>query len=156
MRPVGVRPRNLSAVPNDIAALKAMVLASRAELRNRDLLIEKLKHQLAGLRWQRFGAVSEALDQLELGLEDEEIARAAEALPEPPPGAKRQPKRRPLSDHLPREEAVVALGDRCTACGGGLKRLGEDVCCSAWLLDADKRAKPWQLLQVLGSRGRSY
>ena len=82
-------------LPDDIAALKAMVLASRAELRNRDLLIEKLKHQLAGLRRQRFGTTSEALDQLELGLEDEEIARAAEALPEPPPGAKRQPKRPP-------------------------------------------------------------
>ena len=42
-------------LPDDIAALKAMVLASRAELaardaelRNRDLLIEKLRHQLAG------------------------------------------------------------------------------------------------------------
>ncbi len=53
------------ALPDDIAALKAMVLSSRAELaardaelRNRDLLIEKLKHQLAGLRRQRFGASS--------------------------------------------------------------------------------------------------
>ena len=80
------------SLPDDIAALKAMVLSSRAELaardaelRNRDLLIEKLKHQLAGLRRQRFGATSEALDQLELGLEDEEIARAAEAPPEPTP-----------------------------------------------------------------------
>ena len=71
------------ALPDDIAALKAMVLASQAELRNRDLLIEKLKHQLAGLRRQRFGATSEALDQLELGIEDEEIAQAAEAVPEP-------------------------------------------------------------------------
>jgi hypothetical protein len=35
---------------DDIAALKAMVLASRAELHGRDLMIEKLKHQLAGLR----------------------------------------------------------------------------------------------------------
>ena len=66
-----------------------MVLASRAELRNRDLLIEKLKHQLAGLRRQRFGAGSEALDQLELELEDEEIARAAEVLPEPPSAKKK-------------------------------------------------------------------
>ena len=84
------------SLPDDVAALKAMVLTSQAELaardaelRNRDLLIEKLKHQLAGLRRQRFGVGSEALDQLELGLEDEEIARAAEALPAPLPGAKR-------------------------------------------------------------------
>ena len=60
------------SLPDDIAALKAMVLASRAELaardaelRNRDVLIEKFKHQLAGLRRQRFGTTSEALDQLE-------------------------------------------------------------------------------------------
>ena len=99
------------SLPDDIAALKAMVLSSRAEvaardaeLRNRDLLIEKLKHQLAGLRRQRFGATSEALDQLELGLEDEEIARSAEAVAAPAPASKRQPKRRPLPDHLPREE----------------------------------------------------
>ena len=122
------------ALPDDIAALKAMVLASRAklaardaELRDRDLLIEKLKHQLAGLRRQRFGATSEALDQLELGLEDEEIARAAEAPPEPTPATKTQPKRRPLPDHLPREEMVLAPADRCITCGGRLKRLGEDV-----------------------------
>ncbi len=114
-------------LPDDIAALKAMVLASRAELRNRDLLIEKLKHQLAGLRRQRFGATSEALDQLEFGIEDEEIAQAAEAVPEPTPGAKRQPKRRPLPGHLPREETVLAPGERCADCGGRLKRLGEDV-----------------------------
>ena len=122
------------ALPDDVAALKAMVLASRAELaardaelRNRDLPIEKLKHQLAGLCRQRFGAGSETLDQLELGLEDEEIARAAEALPAPLPGAKRQPKRRPLPEHLAREETVLAPGERCTDCGGSLKRLGEDV-----------------------------
>ncbi len=114
-------------LPDDIAALKAMVLASQAELRNRDLLIEKLKHQLAGLRRQRFGATSEALDQLELGIEDEEIAQAAEAVPEPTPGTRRQPKRRPLPGHLPREETVLAPGERCADCGGRLERLGEDV-----------------------------
>ena len=86
-------------MPDDITAQKAMVLASRAELRNRDLLIEKLKHQLAGMRRQRFGATSEALDKLELGIEDEEIARAAQAVPEPTPGTKRQPKRRPIPGH---------------------------------------------------------
>ena len=122
------------SLPDDVAALKAMVLASRAELaardaelHHRDLLIEKLKHQLAGLRRQRFGATSEALDQLELGLEDEEIAQATEALPEPPAATKKQPRRRPLPDHLPREETILAPGERCTDCGGHLKRLGDDV-----------------------------
>ena len=95
------------SLPDDIAALKAMVLASRAELaardaelRNRDLLIGKLKHQLAGLRRQRFGATSEALDQLELGLEDEEIARStgwSGALPMAGHGSPAKRSRLPMS-----------------------------------------------------------
>ena len=61
-------------LPDDIAELQAMVRASRVELRARDLLIEKLRYQLEGLRRHRFGARSETLDQLELTLEDAEIA----------------------------------------------------------------------------------
>ena len=117
-------------LPDDIARLKAMVLASRAELSARDLLIEKLKHQLAGLRRHRFGTSSETLDQLELGLEDEEIAQASEqalAIEDTPTRAKAQPKRRPLPEHLPREETVLSPGECCGECGGKLKRLGEDV-----------------------------
>ena len=112
------------SLPDDLAALKAMVVVARdAELRNRYLLIEELRHQLAGLRRQRFGATSVALDRLQPGLEHEEIARTAEA----PPGAGTQPKRRHLPDHLPREETVLATGERCADCGGPVKRLGEDV-----------------------------
>jgi Ser/Thr protein kinase RdoA (MazF antagonist) len=101
-------------LPDDAAQLKALVAsytaeiaAHKAEIQARDLLIEKLKHQLAGLRRHRFGAKSEALDQLELLLEGEEIAAAADetkieraSRPEP----KGQPKRKPLPDHLPRDE----------------------------------------------------
>jgi transposase len=117
-------------LPDDAAQLKAMVVAYEAEIRTRDLLIEKLKHQLAGLRRHRFGAKSESLDQLELLLEGEEIAAAADeakieraSRPEP----KGQPKRKPLPDHLPRDEQVIAPGESCGRCGGKLKRLGEDV-----------------------------
>ncbi len=81
-------------LPDDPSILKVMVLSSRAELsareaelHNRDLLIEKLKHQLAGLRRHRFGAASEALNQLELSLEDEEVARAAEPVAGTPASA---------------------------------------------------------------------
>ncbi|MFQ5939807.1 MAG: IS66 family transposase [Alphaproteobacteria bacterium] len=128
------------SLPEDTAQLKAMVVAReaeiaahKAEIRTRDLMIEKLKHQLAGLRRHRFGARSEALDQLELLLEGEEIAQAAEMAADevnvetaPPPKA--QPKRKPLPDHLPRDEQVITpLGEACGRCGGKLKRLGEDV-----------------------------
>ena len=121
------------ALPKDVATLKAMVRSQRAELaareadvRNRDLLIEKLRHQLAGLRRQRFGVSSESLDQLELALEDEEVARAT--MPAPQTRApKTAPRRRPLPGHLSREDTVLSPGERCTDCGGGLKLLGEDV-----------------------------
>ena len=114
-----------------LASREVEIIGFKAELRSRDFLIEKLKHQLAGLRCHQFGSRSESLDQLELTLEEEEIARAAEA-PAPQPSSddaeeKRQPKRRPLPDHLPRDETVLEVGDACASCGGKLKRLGEDV-----------------------------
>jgi hypothetical protein len=125
-------------LPDDPLALKALIasmvseLTNRdAELKSRDLLIEKLKHQLAGLRRHQFGTRSESLDQLELTLEEEEIARAAEAPPgqddTAPTEEKRKPWRRPLPDHLPRNETVLGIGGECTACGGKLRQLGEDV-----------------------------
>ena len=112
-----------------LAARDARLADVEAELKSRDLLIEKLKHQLAGMQRHRFGASSEALDQLELRLEDEEISAAAERpVPADPPDAgKGVAKRRPLPDHLPREEQVLTPGDACAACGGKLRRLGDDV-----------------------------
>ena len=118
-----------SDLPDDIDALKGAV--GVRELYNRDLLIEKLKHQLAGLRRHQFGSRSEGLDQLEMRLEDEWIAQAVEA-----PAAqvdaeadenRAKPKRNPLPAHLPRTENVLSPGEACLSCGGGLKILGEDV-----------------------------
>jgi transposase len=122
-------------LPDDPSLLKGLIasmaseLTSRdAELKSRDILIEKLKHQLFGLRRQQFGARSESLDQLELTLEEEEIARAAEAPATPAPETeKRQPKRRPLPERLPRHETVLSAGDACPGCGGTLRQLGQDV-----------------------------
>jgi transposase len=117
----------------EIAAFDQHIAGFKAQLRGRDFLIEKLRHQLAGMRRHRFGSSSEALDQLELTLEDEEIAQAAETPVEDvaeasvPNGAKRKPKRKPLPSHLPRNETVLSPGDACSDCGGRLKNLGEDV-----------------------------
>ena len=119
----------------DSAALLQLLAQRDAEIRAKDLLIEKLKLQLANLRRHRFGSKSEALDhvieQLELMLEDIEASSA-----EAPEAAnicsqteftKVQPKRRPLPDHLPREEVVLSPGDTCHQCGGRLRKIGEDV-----------------------------
>lgn len=117
-----------------IAAREKDIEAFKAQLRGRDLLIEKLRFQLAGLRRHRFGATSEALAQLELTLEEAEIARAAESPAEDATGeaattgkAKTPSRRKPLPGHLPRNETVLSPGEACGACGGRLKRLGEDV-----------------------------
>ena len=109
-------------LPNDPAILKNVVASLASELKFRDLLIEKLKHQLAGLRRHQFGSRSEFLDQLELTLEEEDIALAAEAPVRQDTAAvadgRRQPKRLPLPDRLPRNEIVLPAGDACAACGG--------------------------------------
>ena len=55
-------------LPEDAAVLQNMVVAHRAEIHNKDLLIEKLKHQLAGMKRNRFGSSSEALAQIEMML----------------------------------------------------------------------------------------
>jgi transposase len=64
--------------------------------------------------------------------EAEEIARAAEQAPvvhdaTVPGDTKGKPKRRPLPDHLPRHKTVLPAPEACTACGGRLKLVGEDV-----------------------------
>ena len=73
-------PEDAQTLPDDPSRLKDMVAEGlrecgvlMGELKSRDILIEKLKHQLAGMRQHRFGSRSEALDQLALTLEDEEI-----------------------------------------------------------------------------------
>jgi transposase len=39
-----------------------------------------------------------------------------------------RPKRKPLPDHLPREDVVLAIaGDTCGCCGGALHAVGESV-----------------------------
>ena len=101
---------NLESLPNDPAELQDMVTLLAKELKNRDLKITDLKHQLAGHNRHRFGNKSESLDQLQLFVENEEIAVAAveSGTPEPETSEpKRKPKRKPLPEHLERNEQVL-------------------------------------------------
>ncbi len=78
----------------DMAASLAAELQARAEaLKARDILIERMRHELAGMRRHRFGARSETLAQLQPVLENEEIARAASPPPQPEPAAERATQR---------------------------------------------------------------
>lgn len=120
-------------LPDDPSELKDLVTLLARELKNRDLKIADLQHQLAGQNRHRFGSKSESLDQLQLALENEEIALAAveEPAPSPPEATaseeKAKPRRKPLPDHLDRHETVITPGDACARCGGDLKTLGEDI-----------------------------
>jgi transposase len=96
-------PLDPAQLPDDMAALKALLVAKDAELIARtaelaaaknglvvtQLTIEKLKAQIAKLKREKFGASSErierALEQLELALEEAETAKA-EAIAAQPQG----------------------------------------------------------------------
>lgn len=117
----------------DRETLAALVLAQQEKLLSRDSEIEHLKLIIAKLRRMMFGPKSEKItreiEQLELKLEELEVRKAerAEAGPGSEPPSKR-PSRQPLPEHLPREVHVhMPAADTCTACGGELSKLGEDV-----------------------------
>ena len=129
-------------LPKDPDELRQFTALLLAEVKSQAVLIEKLRHQLAGQRHHRFGSSSESIEQLQLALETSEIAVAKMTaklrLPDEEP--KDKPKRRArhcprtnggqrlAPDHIPRMEVELTTGDDdCAQCGGGLRRLGEDV-----------------------------
>ncbi len=124
-------------LPNNVEALKRLVLEQQALIEQRQLEIERLRLILARLRRERYGRSSEVLDQeieqMELTLEEAEENHAAiqmqlAAVTEAPA---EKPIRQELPSHLPREvnvhEAPVASGCTCPDCGGALRAMGEDV-----------------------------
>lgn len=125
--------KDLDITPDDPAELRAVNRLLADEVKSQALLIEKLKHQLAGQNRHRFGVRSESLDQLNLTFEeDEAIAEAADERAKPAQlpvenNAPRQHSRKPLPDHLNRHDEVLSPGEDCTRCGGKLKTLGEDI-----------------------------
>ncbi|HGO6146849.1 TPA: IS66 family transposase, partial [Burkholderia cepacia] len=97
--------------------------------------IEHLKLLIAKLRRMQFGRSSEKLDrqieQLELRLEELKADEGAAPIeiPKTPRIAPEQAPRKPLPKHLPREILTYwpESGKTCTACGGAMKQLGEDI-----------------------------
>ena len=135
-------------LPDDIEALKALVaeeraarLASQSALQSSEDLVAHLKLQILKLQRAQFGQSSERsrrlIEQLEMTLEDiegdiaEDAAKAgvaADKITAVPAHTRRQPKRGPLPDHLPRERHVMAAPEVCPCCGSDkLSKLGEDV-----------------------------
>jgi transposase len=142
-------------LPEDIAALKAALIAARAhathveselaaaraQLSADQALIVHLKLQIEKLNRERFGQRSERtarlIDQLELQLEELEASATEDELAAERVAAKtttvaaftrKRPSRKPFPEHLPRERVVEPAPTACLCCGSErLRKLGEDV-----------------------------
>lgn len=120
-------------------ALKARLVEAETARLSADDLIKHLRLQILKLQRARFGPSSERserlIEQFELSLEDiegdiaEDGARAdAGKAALVPAHTRRQPKRGPLPEHLPRERVVIPAPQACPCCGSDkLSKLGEDV-----------------------------
>ena len=167
-------PNNAEALPLDLAAAHAMILAERtarlAAESERDasrssassaeafiaylkLEIEKLKRALYGVRSER---QQRLLDQLELQLEDAQASAAEDELAAERSARsslvksfeRRRPSRKPLPEHLPRERVVIAGPTSCPCCGSNkLSKLGEDV---TETLEVVPRT--WKVIQTVRER----
>ncbi|RJF86459.1 IS66 family transposase [Oleomonas cavernae] len=145
-------------LPDDPAALKAIIAAQREEVarltasaRAYEALVQALKIRIARLKRQKFGVSSEKIEreieQLQLALEDLEVAMAAagtlampddnapddsalvpdgDQLSDGRPAPRRRGKPRVVAD-TPRERIVLDPGEHCPDCGGALRLVGEDV-----------------------------
>jgi hypothetical protein len=127
-------------LPNDVEALKSLVLerstaleVAEALLISQKLELEKLRFQISCLKRMKYGRSSEQLDQqltqIQLTLEDLEssLAQQPEAVRPVPKELPQKPVRQTLPEHLPREEVVHETPCTCPECGGELRPLGEDV-----------------------------
>ncbi len=117
------------ATPDHATELEAL----RAEIAKRDLRIEQLEHLLRLLKRQQYSASAEKFDPAQQALfgaaADEEIASTqCEIDTLSPPRERAQPKRQPLPESLPRvEEHIAPVSCTCSACGGELHQIGEEV-----------------------------
>lgn len=123
-------------LPDDIAALKAMLVAAEARNQRKDERIAQLEKLVAAFRQAAFGRRSEKSDpdQFELALEDLETAIAAVHAEEDAgdraarrPAKPRSTNRGSLPGHLPRIEQIIEPESLVCGCGGGLHWIGEDV-----------------------------
>lgn len=124
---------DLENLPHDTALLHRLVRDMAVQVSTRDGEIERLRQIVKELQRMRFGRRSERLDpdQLALGLEDldADIAGVEESQAGSEPSAARPaPRRKPLPDHLTREDVLLDVpGDICPDCGGPRHAIGESV-----------------------------
>jgi transposase len=117
--------------PDDVEALKALVLTQQALLNERAVEIEHLKLVIAKLQRMQFGRRSEKFDreieQLELRLEELQVSAVPATAANLPKLEPRRPARRPLPAHLPRTRVEHTPACSCPDCGTAMRKIGEDV-----------------------------
>ncbi len=123
---------DLDNLPSDTALLHQLVRDMASVVEHRDDEIGRLQAIIKKLQRMQFGRSAERLDpdQLALALEDldADIGRIEESRPVIVEHADRQPHRKPLPDHLPREEVLLDVpSDACAGCGGTVHSIGESV-----------------------------
>jgi transposase len=145
----------LEALPDNVAALKAALIAERARslevsaelavaqakasedmalIAQQKLRIAKLERQVYGQRSERSARL---IDQLALEFEELEASATEDELAAEQAAARtttvraftrRGAERDTFPDHLPRERVVIDPPTACACCGGlRLRKLGEDV-----------------------------
>lgn len=126
---------DLDNLPSDTALLHRLVRDIASVITHRNSEIQRLQAIIKQLQRAQFGRRSERLDadQLALGLEDLDVDLSAveadqASVEASAPTQKLRPKRKPLPDHLPREEVVLNVdSEKCACCGGALHAIGESV-----------------------------
>lgn len=131
---------DLANLPDDSQALQALVRAMADEIRelteearSKGLKIAQLEVRIAKLKRMQFGQSSEKfareIEQLELELDElhENAGKRAVGRPAAVQKLVEKPCRKPLPEHLPREEKVHEPSCTCPNCGAEMRKLGEDV-----------------------------
>jgi transposase len=120
----------------DAEQLRELAARLMTEMRVKQVMIDKLTHEMATLKRLKFAATSEAYagEQQQLLFETIDIDLATlsaeiETLTSTAPGQRepQQPKRAPLPAALPRREIRHEPESTTCSCGCQLKRIGEDI-----------------------------
>lgn len=126
------------AIPDNVDALKQMVLDLHEALHRKQRQIETLEHRLQQLLKARYGPRADRLDPQQLVLFAADLIEEATQPEAEPPGNGRSRNaggrkghgRRPLPKDLPRKQVIHDLTDdekRCPCCGRTRERIGEEV-----------------------------
>jgi transposase len=120
----------------DAPQLRELAKRLLAEMRVKQVMIDKLTHEMAVLRRLKFAAQSEAFHIEQKSLLEETIDTDLEALAQEiehlaplcaEAREKKQPKRAPLPAYLPRREIYHEPESTTCRCGCQMKRIGEDI-----------------------------